>query len=81
MQIYYMKFTLSNNKMKGKYMRIKTSNEKLIKKNRYMLTSSFVLILLSIFIVNNANTAYAAFSETDTEILGPESGAVINIVD
>lgn len=76
-----MKFTLSNNKMKGKYMRIKTSNEKLIKKNQYMLTSSFVLILLSIFIVNNANTAYAAFSETDTEILGPESGAVINIVD
>ena len=76
-----MKFTLSNNKMKGKYMRIKTSNEKLIKKNRYMLTSSFVLILLSIFIVSNANTAYAAFSETDTEILGPESGAVINIVD
>jgi hypothetical protein len=62
-------------------MRIKTSNEKLIKKSRYMLTFSFVLILLSIFIISNANTAYAAFSETDTEILGPESGAVINIVD
>ena len=65
----------------GKYMRIKTSNEKLIKKRGYMLTFCFVLILLSIFIISNANNAYAAFSETDTEILGPESGAVINIVD
>lgn len=65
----------------GKYMRKKTSNEKLIKKNRYVLTSCFVLILISIFIVSNAKTAYAAFSETDTETLGPESAAVINIVD
>ena len=81
MSLYYLKFTKSINKMMGKYMRIKTSNEKLIKKKKYLLTFCFVLILVSIFIVGNANTAYAAFSETDTEILGPESGAVINIVD
>ena len=65
----------------GKYMRIKTSNEKLIKKNKYMLTSSFVLILLAIIIVSNANTVSAVFSETETEIIGPNTGAVINIVD
>ena len=62
-------------------MRIKTSNEKLIKKNKYMLTSSFVLILLAIIIVSNANTVSAVFSETETEIIGPNTGAVINIVD
>ncbi len=61
-------------------MRKNTSNEKLIKKNKYKLTSCFVLILLTIIIVSNANTAYAIFSETETKTLGPESGAIINIV-
>lgn len=63
-----------------KNMRKKSSNEKLIKKNKYKLTSCFALILLSIIIVSNANTAYAAFSETDTKILDPQTGAVVNIV-
>ena len=58
-------------------MRKKFSNEKLIKKNKYKLTSCFALILLTIIIVSNANTAYA---ETETETLGPESGSIINIV-
>jgi len=64
----------------GKYMRKKCSNEKLIKKNYYKLTSSFVLILLTIIIVSNANTAYAVFSESETETLDPNHAAVINIV-
>ena len=61
-------------------MRKNTSNEKLINKNKYKLTSCFVLILLTIIIVNNANTAYAGLSETETKTLGPNSGAVVNIV-
>jgi len=61
-------------------MRKNTSNEKLIKKNKYKLTSCFVLILLTIMIVSNANTAYAGLSETDTKTLGPQTGAIINIV-
>ncbi|MBY9015127.1 MAG: zinc-ribbon domain-containing protein [Candidatus Lokiarchaeota archaeon] len=62
-------------------MRIKTSNENLIKENKYKLTSCFVLILLAIIIVSNANPAYAVFSRTETEILDPQTGAVVNIVD
>jgi hypothetical protein len=65
----------------GKFMRKKSSNEKLIKKNKYKLTSCFALILLSIIIVSNANTAYAAFSETETETLDPGTGGIINIVN
>ena len=62
-------------------MRKKTSNENRIKENKYKLISCFVLILLAIIIVSNANPAYAALSETDTEVLGPNTGAVINIVE
>ncbi len=58
-------------------MRKKFSNEKLIEKNKYKLTSCFVLILLTVIIVSNANTAYA---ETETKKLDPKSGAIINIV-
>ncbi|MHA1498906.1 MAG: zinc ribbon domain-containing protein [Promethearchaeota archaeon] len=54
--------------------------EKLLKKNN-KLTSCFALILLSIIIVSNANTAYGSLSETDTEILEPNSAAAINIAD
>jgi len=61
-------------------MRKNISNEKLIKKNKYKLTSCFVLIILTIIIVSNANTAYASISETDTKTLDPESAAIINIV-
>ncbi|TKJ24559.1 MAG: hypothetical protein CEE42_10475 [Promethearchaeota archaeon Loki_b31] len=61
-------------------MRKKFSNEKLIKNNKYKLTSCFVLILLTIIIVSNANTAYAIFSESDTETLGPNTASIINIV-
>ncbi|GAJ24032.1 unnamed protein product, partial [marine sediment metagenome] len=53
---------LSNNYVMGKFMRKKSSNEKLIKKNKYKLTSCFALIVLSIIIVSNANTAYATNS-------------------
>ena len=61
-------------------MRKNTSNEELIKKNNYKLTSCFVLMLITIIIVSNANTAYASISETDTKTLGPKSAAIINIV-
>ncbi len=62
-------------------MRKNASNEKLTKKNCYKLTSFFVLMLLTILMVSNANTAYANFSETETEILDPETGAIINVVN
>lgn len=47
-------------------MRKKSSNEKLTKKNKYKLTSGFVLILVTIIIVSNANTVYADFSKSET---------------
>jgi len=61
----------------GKYMRKIFSNEKLIKNNKYKLTSCFFLILLTIIIVSNANTAYA---QTETETIGPRTISIINVV-
>ncbi len=58
-------------------MRKKFSNEKLIEKNKYKLTSCFFLILLTIIIVSNANTAYA---DTETKTLEHNSAAINNIV-
>ncbi|MBA7524920.1 hypothetical protein ES705_17065 [subsurface metagenome] len=58
-------------------MRKNFSNEKLIKNNKYKLTSCFFLILLTIIIVSNANTAYA---ETETETIDPRTISIINVV-